>query len=91
MDMGYYAYAGFRIHITGVRFHNRNWPHILKALRAYCFFTPIVWPVLYVLLRLTLLKSGWYVAILVLMLTVLLGGLFVPVIVAAKKYDRPAA
>ncbi|MCM1027104.1 MAG: helix-turn-helix domain-containing protein [Roseburia sp.] len=85
--ISYYADGVLRMNVPGVYFNNRNWPAILKAGRGYCFLTPILYPLLYVILRLLVPAEIWKWASLWVQLTVVLGGLFLPITIAAKRKD----
>lgn len=82
-----YSDGFFCIAVNGVYFNNRNWPHVTKALRTFCFWTPILWPAAYVPLRLIVPDVVWRMGRLVPILGISLGGLFVPMVVLAKKYE----
>ena len=81
-----YSDGIFRLNLAGVRFNNRNWPHILNALRSWCRWAQVVLMVLILIIRSWFpnLKIGPYLPA-VLSLFVL--GLFVPVYITAKKYE----
>lgn len=96
MSLSYFAYGGMHIQLPGICFNNRNWPHILKALRGFGFWVPAGWPVCWTLLWLVfrfqpLFHLGESLLLLTLRcllpLVVILGGLFVPVYAAGKKYE----
>lgn len=74
-----------RMNLTGIRFHNGNWPHILSALRWWLVIVPVVFPTVYGLLRSGVTRWGtaWELGV---TLTACLG-LFIPVMVVAKKYE----
>ncbi len=86
MELGDYYCAGMRLRIGGVRFNNRNWPHILRAFRWYCFLVPVCWPLCCAVLYLTVPDAAWMALRLPVTLAVILGGLFVPIVWAARKY-----
>ncbi|MCM1188769.1 MAG: helix-turn-helix domain-containing protein [bacterium] len=85
----FYADGFFRMNVPGVYFNNTNWPRILKAGRGYCLLTPVLYPVLYFILRLLIPSEIWLWLGIFVQLTVVLGGLFVPIIVAAR-YEKKA-
>lgn len=85
--ISYYQDGMFHISVPGIYFNNRNWPHIMAAGRNFCFWMPILWPVVYFLLRLILPAGVWFVLRIPVQLTVMLGGLFVPIVAAGKKYQ----
>ena len=67
--------------------NNRNWPHITKALRTFCFLMPVCWPAAYVPLRLLMPDFLWLFGRIPVLLVLTLGGLFIPVAVVGKKYE----
>ena len=46
-----YSDGIFRFNLVGVRFNNRNWPHILNALRRWCSWTQLAVMALLLVLR----------------------------------------
>lgn len=82
-----YSDGFFRINVYGVSFNNRNWPHIVKALRTFFFLTPVCWPIAYVLLRLVVPDFIWRNGRLLAYIAMVLGGLFIPVVALGKKYE----
>lgn len=48
----------FRMNLPGVRFHNGNWPFILRAGRLWTLVTPVVYPLLWMVLPASF-WSGW--------------------------------
>lgn len=81
-----YSDGIFRLNLVGVRFNNRNWPHILKAVRRWCSWTQLAVMALLLVLRSFFpdFNSGpCRTAILVLFLA----ALFIPVYITAKKYE----
>lgn len=83
----FYNDGGFQMSLGGIRFSNRNWPGIVKAGRAYCFLVPVLWPVVYFLLRLAVPGQIWFFLRIPVVLAVVLGGLFIPMIWAGKRYE----
>ncbi len=75
----------FRIHATGMRFNNSNWPHIVRASRIYALGTAIGYPLLYLLLE-AIGFNRTFVPSLVLTLAVSLG-IMIPIYVVGKKYE----
>lgn len=73
----------FRMNLPGVRFNNRNWPHIVRAARIWCCaslaaFPPLSWA----LNRLSAGEAGKFI-----LLALYLAGLFLPLYRAGKKYE----
>ena len=79
-----YSDGIFRLNLVGVRFNNRNWPHILKAVRFWCCWAQIALTVLMLIIR------TWFPGLnispyLPVILSVFALGLFVQVYITAKK------
>lgn len=75
------VYDGFfRMHMIGIAFNNRNWPHILKVGRVWSCTVMVVLPLLVV----TQLWSGllW-----IMTLGIVLPGLFVMMYIVGKRYQ----
>lgn len=81
----FYSDGIFRMNVPGVYFNNRNWPFILRAGRVWCLLTPVLYPPLYLVLRLFIPLEYWRWVSLSVTLAIILGGLFVPMYVAARK------
>lgn len=81
----------FRMNVPGVRFNNRNWPHILNGMRTWACLTLAGWVPLYCLLYLGLsliFQNEWlrFMVLLPLVLFGIFAGLFMPVYILGKKY-----
>lgn len=87
MRISEYSDGFFQLSVPGVYFNNRNWPHIIKALRTFCLLVPVLWPIAYVPVRLLVPDFLWLFGRIAVILAVTLGGLFVPVVAMAKKYE----
>ena len=68
------------MHMIGIAFNNRNWPHILKVGRVWSCTVMVVLPLLVV----TQLWSGllW-----IMTLGIVLPGLFVMMYIVGKRYQ----
>lgn len=81
----------FRLNVAGMSFNNRNWPHVLAAMRIWCCAATAGWVPLYCLARWAgsrLLPEdmlAW--GLMGFTLFAILGGLFLPVAVVGKKYE----
>lgn len=75
-----------RMNIPGIRFNNRNWPHILKACRTWSMGTLASYPTLHILMT-ELLPEFWVKYDKFFMLVIMLGGLFLPIYILGKKYE----
>ena len=74
-----YSDGVFRINLAFTRFHNGNWPHIVRALRVWAVASPLAVPLLMAVTK------PWGGELLVPLIS--LAGLFVPLFVAAKRYE----
>lgn len=83
-----YFSGGFHMSIAGICFNNRNWPHIMRAMRCSLFLVPVCWPPAFMLLRWAMPDFVWFFAQLTLLPAVILCGIFVPVVAMAKKYEQ---
>lgn len=81
-SLNYYSDGWFRMNIPGVRFNNSNWPHILRAARAWLLGTAVVYPPVFAAAR-VLLPAG---ALLGVTLFACLS-FFIPIMAAAKKHE----
>lgn len=80
------SFGAFRMNMLGLCFNNRNWPHILRALRLWCVFTSVLtiplaaaWAAFF---PAAYRSCGLYA-----LLALVLGGLLIPVYVVGKKYE----
>ena len=76
----------FRMNMWGVRFHNRNWPYIVKAIRIGMCLSMIIFPAVNFVAG-SAARKGWAAVGNYIWLTVFLCSLFLPVYAAAKKYE----
>lgn len=83
--ISFYADGVFGLNMPGVYFNNRNWPCILKAGRMFCLLLPVLYPVLYLLLRLAVPDEIWRWLGIFVQLTAILGGLFLPMLILGKR------
>lgn len=88
--INFYSDGAFRMNVPGVYFNNRNWPHILHAMRIWSCLSLGAWGPVYVAVRWALerfrLPEPTYL-VLLLLFGVILGGLFIPVYVVGRKYQ----
>ena len=90
--INFYSDGILRMNVMGVHFNNRNWPHILRAARAWCCLVTALWAPAFTLMRVTMeqlrvpdMAAG--LVTLVVGLTAILGGLFLPIYVVGRKYE----
>lgn len=77
----------FRMNMMGLKFNNRNWPHIIKVMRYWCCLSMILLPAGVFLAKsagLTLSNAAWKWT----MLAVFFSTLFIPVYIAGRKYEN---
>ena len=81
-----FAHGAFHMHIPGIYYNNRNWPHILKVFRVWSMVSLVLTPPACVLAEYTrpALGNGPYAAVLL----VYIGSLFGAIIWAAKRYEH---
>ncbi len=83
----------FQLSLGGLRFHNGNWPHVLRTLRSWTLGTAVVYPVVFGVLE--YLAGPWasdgapVLGIAAHMTAALAAclGIFLPLAAAAKKYE----
>lgn len=90
--INFYSDGALRMNVPGVYFNNRNWPHILNAVRTWSCVTIAAWvPVFALLWRVTEILSLPLMMVncmtLFFGLLAILGGLFIPIYVAGRKYE----
>lgn len=88
--ISFYSDGAFRMNVPGVYFNNRNWPHILHAVRMWSCLSLGAWGPVYVAVRWALERSRLpepAYLVLLLLFGVILGGLFIPVYVVGRKYE----
>ena len=81
-----YSDGIFRLNLVGLRFSNRNWPWILKALRSWCRWAQLVLMLSFLIMRTWFpdMKIGPYLPVI---LSVFVLSLFVSVYITAKKHE----
>ena len=88
----FYSDEFLSMNFPGVRFNNRNWPHILKAMRTWSCVTAGGWTLVYGAVRWTMNALGWpemaqFGVLLPLTLFSILGGMYIPVAIVGRKYE----
>ena len=83
-DIRAYSDGVFRLNLGGIRISNRNWPYLLRAGRRWLLAVPVLFPLVYLALRL-LAPQVWALGRLWITLGAVLG-FFVPMVVQAKRY-----
>lgn len=82
-----YTDGFFKMNLPGIRFHNRNWPHILRVCRIWSVIGTTVFPVCYISIHF-FIPNEWKPWIDPILLPgFAIGGLFLPVYVTARKYQ----
>ncbi len=80
-----FAQGGFRIHIPGVYYNNRNWLHVLKWMRVWCVVSMVLTPLCTAGAVQLERATGWqaWAAVLIVYILSLFGAIVIP----AKKYE----
>ena len=85
-EISSFSSGAFRMNMPGVTFNNRNWPHILRALRIWAMLSMVltvpVAAALAALFPAVYASFGRY-----LLMALYMGGLFVPVYIVARRYE----
>ena len=81
--ISFYSDGIFQLHLAGIRFNNRNWPHILRGARISTLAALVAVPAVYTLVELLLGAQAGHLV----MLALFLGGLFAPVYYLGRKYQ----
>ena len=89
--INFYSDGPFRMNVPGVSFNNSNWPHILRAIRAWSVAMMLLYAPVYLLARracgLLASEELAFTALMILCMGILFGGLFVPIYVVGRKYQ----
>ena len=86
--ISFYSDGIFQLHLAGIRFNNRNWPHVVKCLRSWSVASMLIVPLPCALLLLFEHPMGYFSLLAgMLLLIAYLAGLFVPLYATAKKYE----
>lgn len=80
-----FAQGAFHMHIPGVYYNNRNWLHVLKAMRVWCVVSMLLTPLCTAAAVVFEQATGWQVwgAVLIGYIASLFGAIVIP----AKKYQ----
>ena len=80
-----FAQGAFHMHIPGVYYNNRNWLHVLKAMRVWCVVSTLLTPLCTAAAVVFEQATGWQVwrAVLIGYIASLFGAIVIP----AKKYQ----
>jgi len=83
--VGLYYDGAFRMNVPGVSFNNRNWPHIVKAMRASLCLSMALLPLFNYVMGFT--GRLWLLCGSFVHLAVILCSIFLPVYLVGKKYE----
>lgn len=80
-----FAQGAFHMHIPGVYYNNRNWLHVIKAMRVWCVVSMLLTPLCTAAAVVFEQATGWQVwgAVLIGYIASLFGAIVIP----AKKYQ----
>lgn len=82
--ISFYSSGVFRMNLAGIRFHNSNWPHILRAGYVWTLAIAVLFPLLYLVLS-RYFPALWGSGKGFQMASAL--GLFIPLYIAGKRYE----
>ena len=82
-DIYFYSDGIFRLSMVGMRFHNGNWPYILRGIRVWSVATMLGVMPLSIVLEQLVGKWAGKIALLLIFLV----GLFLPVYILGKRYE----
>ena len=87
--VNFYSDGVLRMNVPGVYFNNRNWPHIVDAVRTWSCAVMAGWAPLFVLVwqLQRAAPEAVFVITFITGMTSILGGLFVPIYVVGRKYE----
>jgi len=90
--LSFYSEGAIRMNVPGVHFNNRNWPHILDAIRTWSCVTTAAWGLLFAALwrfmeAAALPEQAVVLITLAAGLGAILGGLFLPMYIVGGKYE----
>lgn len=87
--VNFYSDGVLRMNVPGVYFNNRNWPHIVDAVRTWSCAVMAGWVPLFVLVwqLQRAAPEAVFVITFITGMTSILGGLFVPIYVVGRKYE----
>lgn len=88
--VNFYSDGALRMNIPGVYFNNRNWPHIINAVRTWSCATIAAWVPFFALVWLLLGSAPEAVHLITFPvgMTAILGGLFIPIYVVGRRYEK---
>lgn len=84
--IAYFAHNGMHMHLPGIYYNNRNWPHILRSLRGWSLAAMVLSPLAAGALLALQLGDGAGAGHL-LLLVVFLGSLVAAVAVPSRRYE----
>ena len=76
----------FRMHVPGVNFNNRNWPHIVEAFRLSLCLSMILFPIINIVAG-SIVADVWENIGKYAFLAMFLCGVLLPIYVVGKKYE----
>lgn len=85
-SINFFVDGPLRMNVPGVRFNNRNWPHIVKTLRLSMCLCMVLLPVINIAAG-EIAAELWGNIGKYVFLAVFLCGVVLPVYVAGKKYE----
>jgi hypothetical protein len=84
--ISFYSDGVFRLNLAGIHFNNNNWPHILSAARIWMQGVMVLFPLIYLWIRLVFPDAMWESSQLFITLAACLGG-FIPIMIVGKRFE----
>ena len=84
-NISFYGDGVFRINLAGVRFHNGNWPYIIRAMRVWLLGLMVLFPVLWGVIH--SLWPGHALTLEMPLTMICLFGMLIAAIVAGKRHE----
>lgn len=85
--ISFYTDGIFKLHMGGMAFNNRNWPHIVRAIRIWSVAASLL-PQLLSIAGGMIFRHSWFLWERFIFLPLFLGGLFLPVYIVGRKYEK---
>ena len=84
-ELSFFADGPFRMNMAGVRFHNGNWPYIIRAMRVWLLGLMVLFPVLWGVIH--SLWPGHALTLEMPLTMICLFGMLIAAIVAGKRHE----
>lgn len=85
--INFYSDGIFKLHMGGLAFNNRNWPHILKAIRVWSIAAAVL-PQPLSLAGGLVFRGSWFLWERFILLPLFLVSLFLPLYIVGRRYEK---